>query len=104
MLVESLSTTGKIDAGVELGLMVGVVGGAGVVVGGGVGVGGERVAVEEGGGGGVERTVDGVVGELLTDVFSSVEDGGGWIVDGSGGEVSLALGEGGDGGDAGDSG
>ena len=88
-------------AEVELVLVVGVVGGAGVVVGGS-GFGGEREAVQQGDGGWVERSGDDVVGELGADVFAGDDSGGGGVVDlGDTGEDAVALVEGGDGGDDG---
>jgi hypothetical protein len=92
-----------VDADVELVLVVGVVGGAGVVIGCCGEVGGCGEAIEKGYGGGVEWGVDCVVGELLADEFAVYDLGGGGVVDvRDAGEDALALVEGRDGGDAGD--
>ena len=93
---------GDVYAGVELILMVDIVGGAGVVVGGGGEVGGGRESGEESYGGGVEGGVDGVVREFGANIDAVDYCGGGGVVDfGDAGEDSLALVKSRDGGDQG---
>jgi hypothetical protein len=66
-------TDGAVDADVKLVLVVGVVGGARVVVGGGREICGSGEAGEQGLGGGVKRRAYDVVGELLADVRHYLE-------------------------------
>ena len=93
---------GRVQAEVELVLMVVVAGGAGVVVGRGE-AGGEGDSGEQGEGRGVKGSGDNVVRELGAGELAGGGLGGGGVVDsGYVGEDALALREGGDGGDAGD--
>ena len=68
-----------VDARVKLALMVGVVGRAGVVVGGGGEIGRNGKARQQGFCGRVERGIDGVAWELLTNIFAADELGGGGL-------------------------
>ena len=61
---------GAVDADVELTLVVGVVGGTGVVVGSRSEVGWRGEAYQQRLCRRIERGVDGVAGELLTDIFA----------------------------------
>ena len=64
-----------IDADVELGLMIRIVRGSGVIVGGGLACG-CRETREQSHGRGIERDVDYVVGKLLADVHAIYDRGG----------------------------